>query len=240
MAKKSAKSKGYRKTTGKKPYLTKRDVIMLCALVAVIVVGAILLFSYDDGALKMKDGVLTETSENWLIVNGSAKGRRYYKLGEAGEIEGYARETTPGMADANINAIKYVAEDESAAVKSIALSTVPAKVERAAEYYRSLLKAAEPTEIQTADASGTTCLWFSYKNAWHADEAEAADEAADAEEAAPNRFEQALHAYIAAPHDCAIGLSVAAEVASESDYLSDEQLLEAAAKAIGAISVEAK
>ena len=59
MAKKSAKSKGYRKTVSKKPYLSKRDIGILCVLFVIIAVAAILLFSYDDGALKLADGKLT-------------------------------------------------------------------------------------------------------------------------------------------------------------------------------------
>ena len=39
MAKKSAKSKGYRKTVKKKPFLTKKEILELVVIVAVIVVG---------------------------------------------------------------------------------------------------------------------------------------------------------------------------------------------------------
>ena len=90
MAKKTARGKGYRKHVSKKPYLGKRDIIVLCAALVVIAIGAIALFSYDDGALKVKDGSVVTDGDNWLIVDGSnARGRsRYFKLGEMGEIEG--------------------------------------------------------------------------------------------------------------------------------------------------------
>ena len=93
MAKKSAKSKGYRKTITKKPYLGKKDIIWLCVIVALLAVGAFFLFRYDDGALKVQDGAVLADGDNWLIADGSnVRGRsRYYKLGEIGELEGYAR-----------------------------------------------------------------------------------------------------------------------------------------------------
>ena len=42
MAKKSAKSKGYRKPVTKKPYLTKKEICITVSIVAVIVIGLIL------------------------------------------------------------------------------------------------------------------------------------------------------------------------------------------------------
>ena len=114
MAKKSAKSKGYRKTIEKKPYLTKRDIIILCVILAIVTVGAILLFTYDDGALKVKDGKIVDAGENWLIVNGNARGRRYFKLGEIGEIEGYAMEAQPFVTDENLTQFVFTPEAEDA------------------------------------------------------------------------------------------------------------------------------
>ena len=113
MARKSAKSKGYRKQAAKKPYLSKRDIAILCVLIVAVAIGAILLFRYDDGALKLKDGTVVTEGDNWLIVDGSnARGRsRYFKLGEMGEIEGYSRETTPLAVDANIVIYERIREE---------------------------------------------------------------------------------------------------------------------------------
>ena len=69
-AKTSARSKGYRKTVQKKPFLTKKEIIALVAIVAVIAL-AILLFNllYDDGSLDVVDGVVqTENFDNSVIV----------------------------------------------------------------------------------------------------------------------------------------------------------------------------
>ena len=114
MARKSAKSKGYRKQAAKKPYLSKRDIAILCVLIVAVAIGAILLFRYDDGALKVKDGAVVTEGDNWLIVNGSNTrgGQRYYKLGEVGELEGYERKAEPTLANANVT--EYVWNDNPA------------------------------------------------------------------------------------------------------------------------------
>ena len=57
-AKTSARSKGYRKTVQKKPFLTKKEIIALVAIVVAIAL-AVILFNllYDDGSLDVVDGV---------------------------------------------------------------------------------------------------------------------------------------------------------------------------------------
>ena len=116
MAKKSAKSKGYRRQTAKKPYLSKRDIAILCGIVAVLAVAAFFLFRYDDGALKVKDGAVVTEGDNWLIANGSNMrgGARYYKLGEIGEIDGYSRQKGALSSDANIPEYTFTPAGEDA------------------------------------------------------------------------------------------------------------------------------
>ena len=124
MAKKTAKSKGYRKVAQKKPYLSKKDIVILCVLLVVLAVGAVLLFTYDDGALKVKDGKIVDPGENWLIVNGNLKGgRRYFKLGEVGEIDGYTMEPEPFANDDNLHQFNYKPEAEDSAITKITLSS---------------------------------------------------------------------------------------------------------------------
>ena len=274
MAKKSARSKGYRKTAAKKPYLTKRDIIILCVLLAVLAVGAILLFSYDDGALKVKDGAIVDAAENWVIVNGAARGgTRYYKLAETGEVEGFKREIEPNTADANINSIRYVPEDEASPVTAITVSATPAKAQRAADYYRSVAVSLDPTETATTEIDGRTVYYFTYQTSYHVDEeagdageaaaraegeAEAQPEAepqsdaetqpeaetqSDAEaqtEAEPNRFEQAVHAYVDAPHDCSVSVGVTAIAETEDALLSQDALMDLVTRTLQATTVEEK
>ena len=68
MAKKSAKSKGFRKSVEKKPYLSKKDIIILCVVLVAVAIGAILLFTYDDGALKVKDGKIVRPFDRTTIA----------------------------------------------------------------------------------------------------------------------------------------------------------------------------
>lgn len=267
MAKKSAKSKGYRKSAAKKPYLTRRDVVILCAVIVVVAVGAILLFSYDDGALKLVDGKVAEAGENWVIVNGAASrgGRRYYKLAEAGALEGYEIKSEPGASDENIREVQYVPTDADNPVRSIGLNATAAKSERVASYYQSLASTLGAGEVTEAKAGDVPYRYFIYDSATaldsltaqaeaaaqgEADAAQPGDEAqatadgaadpADAEAAEEPLFARYMHAYIDAPHGATIGVNVTVEAPTEADALSEEDLKTIVAQAIGAIRLEDK
>ena len=118
-AKTSARSKGYRKTVQKKPFLTKKEIIALVAIVVAIAL-AVILFNllYDDGSLDVVDGVAqTENLENSLIATDVTGGEtKYFKVGEAGEIAGYTRERVENSADANLATFDYYPEDETAPI----------------------------------------------------------------------------------------------------------------------------
>lgn len=253
MAKKSAKSKGFRKTQGKKPYLSRRDIIILCVILAVVAVGAILLFSYDDGALKTKDGTIVGAGENWLVINGSnSGGRRYYKLGEAGELDGYTRESAATLTDANLRQYTYTPEAEGGDVVSISVSASPYAAERLAQSTSQVigsLDGCEASAVSSADADGLEYSYYTYTNVYA--EAEAADAAPDADpedaaedaapaEAEPNRFEKSVCAYIPAAHDGSVVITVLTEAEDADGFLSDEALLDAVARAAGSITLEAK
>ena len=186
MAKKSAKSKGFRKQNGKKPYLSKRDIALLCVLVAAVVVGAIFLFRYDDGALKVQDGKVVAEGDNWLIVNGSNTrgGRRYYKLGEVGELEGYTREAQPSLTDANVTEHVFTAQDEAAAVDTVTISASHATAQALSAYAADTMRAlqgAEVTDVRQEEVGGKTVRIFGYAVA--PVEADAAEDEAAAEPA---------------------------------------------------------
>ena len=118
-AKTSARSKGYRKTVQKKPFLTKKEIIALVVIVAVIAL-AVILFNllYDDGSLDVVDGVAqTENLENSLIATDVIGDEtKYFKVGEAGEIAGYTRERVENTADANLATFDYYPEDETSPI----------------------------------------------------------------------------------------------------------------------------
>ena len=246
MAKKSAKSKGYRKAVEKKPYLSRRDIVILCCMLVAVAIAAILLFRYDDGGLKVKDGRIVDAQDNWLIVNGSATGgTRYYKLAEAGEMAGYTMETEASIGDENLRVVKYAPEGEGEDL-SVRISCTAAKPDRSAEYYHTMFSAFDPTEIAQANDGGAEYSWFSYRSSYYTEDGDAAEaepsETAEADESehAPNRFEQGLNAYYPAPRDYTINISVQAKADSEDAYLPDEQLLDIASKAYAALTLEAE
>lgn len=188
MAKRSAKSKGFRKQNVKKPYLSKREIAVLCVAVAAIAVATFFLFRYDDGALKVQDGAVVAKGDNWLIVNGSnARGRaRYFKLGEVGEIDGYTREASTATLDGNVPQYVFTAEAEDAQVQSLTVTGSHSSAQALVKYASQMISSMdynEAGEPQTAELNGRTVEYYIYTTAYAAEDAEAAD-AADAEEAA--------------------------------------------------------
>ena len=197
MAKKSAASKGYRRQTAKKPYLSKKDIITLCVILAVVAVGAWLLFSYNDGALKVRDGKVAVDGDNWLIVNGSNSrgGKRYYKLGEVGELEGYSREAGTSLTDDNIPDYTYTAEAEDAAIQTVGIvaghRSAEALAENAAARMPSLGNV-EVSEVKQTQVGEQTVYYFVYttspdesQSAEAAEPAETAEDTGVTEEAEP-------------------------------------------------------
>lgn len=183
MAKKSARSKGYRKSV-KKPYLSKRDILILAGVLAAIVV-AVVLFNllYDDGSLDVVDGVAQVQGENSLLVNaGTANSPRYYKLGQLASVEGYALESAPAGVDENVREFTYVPEGESPYDEITVNATVnDADILSAATL--AAYSSAEDTvcsERQSLDWDGREVLYFTYQREY-AEESE--DSAADAESA---------------------------------------------------------
>ena len=297
MAKKSAKSKGFRKTTGKKPYLTRKDIITLCVLLVIVAIGAIMLFSYDDGALKTKDNRIVDPGENWLIINGSSNGRRYFKVGEVGDIEGCTRDAQPILTDINLPQYTYTPEGDDAGFDSITVFASPYDPRPLAESASGRVRPIDGfdvSEVGTSKAGDVEYTWYSYTRAYvKAEEAaeeaaeateeaaaetvdaaeeaveaageataEAAEETAEAageateetaeaaeaaeatedaaeEETEPNTFEQCINAYVPSSRGCVV-ISALRTVDSPDDYATEEQLHEIAAKAIGAITIDAK
>ena len=81
----------------KKSYFTKKDiigtVIAAVAVVAIVVVLA-LVIGHDDFIRRDSDGNL-RMEDNWLVANYSKTSvPQYYKIGEIGNVEGYALDVT--------------------------------------------------------------------------------------------------------------------------------------------------
>ena len=121
-AKTSARSKGYRKTVKQEPFLSKKEIFALVAVVVLIAL-AIILFNllYDDGSLDVVDGVVqAENIDNSIITMGTVNDQaKYFKVAEVGNIDGYTRERIEGSSDANLSAFEFIPEDEAAPIDTI-------------------------------------------------------------------------------------------------------------------------
>ena len=267
MAKKSAKSKGFRRQAAKKPYLTKKEIGALCTVLVLLAIGAFFLFRYDDGALKVQDGAVVADGDDWLIVDGSnVRGRsRYFKLGEMGEIDGYDREKTATLADANVPEYVFTPAGESDVTRAT-VTCGHSTAQAMAEYTRATLESMSTTEVgelQTAELAGRTVRYYLYTSDAEkaAEDAETADDSAEAtdepSEAAEepdesakesaeaveadegsDRFTRAVAAYIDASHDS----SVIVHAEGHGDTLqacpTDEALTALVERAVAAVTLE--
>ena len=248
MAKKSAKSKGYRRQTAKKPYLSKRDIAILCGIVAVLAVAAFFLFRYDDGALKVKDGAVVTEGDNWLIANGSNMrgGARYYKLGEIGEIDGYSRQKGALTSDGNIPEYTFTPAGDDAGDARLTVTCGHGSAEAMAKYTHSLMENTEGItagEVQTGQLAGREARWYGYDTDLAAAESTPEDAHEDVAEAAgdadaENGYSRAVAGYIDAGHECCVILRAVSRGDTEADCLDQDALQAMVEKAVGAVTLE--
>lgn len=255
MAKKSAKSKGYRKTVAKKPYLSKKEIIGTCVIVAVLVL-AVVLFNvlYDDGSLKIVNGVAQTQGANSLIYNdGSNAKPHYFKLGQLSELDGYALDSVPVNNDENVRTYTFTPDGEtavdSASFNAYAYSATAFCDAMVSSFTSS--DGVECTELQTVERDGHEVHYFTYRTvpvAADEPDEEASDDAAaepTAEpestdgEAAEVTYVQALNAYIGVGDHCII-LHVRNDAESEADYVDDAVLVDAMNEMLGALTYETK
>ena len=128
MAKKSARSKGYRKyhqeTKGYTPQ-EKKIMTIGFAVIAIVLICVLWVpdFIESFSLLKVKDGVVQNVGDNWLLANvGTSSKAKYRKMAEFGGIEGYElSETKDGITDENLRYYVYapVSEDAPAATLNV-------------------------------------------------------------------------------------------------------------------------
>ena len=250
MAKKSAASKGYRKTQKKKPFLTKKEIIELIIFVAVIAL-AVILFNlfYDDGFIDAKD-----VQANDVVAYASNNNRqRYRKVGEANELEGFTR--TDNRSESNaLCTFTYTPDVETDHIANITLTGIHVKAETMVDstlssyYSMDGVQASEKitTTVQDHDAFvyGYT---YDYYNEASAAEAPAEDaEAAPAETEAPaetadkpasNTYCQNLSLYVPIDDSHALALHIARTGDDDSFYIPEDQYLEYVLKYADAFTV---
>ena len=246
MAKKSAVSKGYRKQAAKKPYLSKKDIAIVCVIVALVAVGAFFLFRYDDGALKVQDGAVVTEGDNWLIANGSnvRGGTRYYRLGEIGEIDGYSREKGALSSDANVPEYTFAPAGEEKGNVSLTVTCGHGSAEAMAKYAHSLMETSQAItagEVQTGQLGGRDARWYSYDTDLTAAESaqqDAQDAFAGIEKDDGNRYSRAVAGYIDASHGCCVIFRAVSRGDTQADCLDPEALQALVEKGVEAVKVE--
>lgn len=246
MAKKSAKSKGFRKQSVKKPYLTQRDITITCVVVALLAVAAFMLFRYDDGALKVRDGAVETGGDNWLIVDGSnVRGRaRYFKLGEIGEIDGYTRQKGAQSTDANVPEYTFepAGEDGAFITATCAHGGAAAMAKYALAMLSELSTTTDAGEVQSTEMAGQPVQYYIY-----ASDSTARAEAEDAEGEAPAaaqegegpQYRRSAVGYVDASHDSCVVVKANSQGDSAEACLSDEALLDLLSQAVAAVSLDA-
>lgn len=247
MAKKSAKSKGYRKTVQKKPFLTKKEIIELIAIVAAIVLVVVLFnIFYDDGYLRAE-----EVQANDLVsyVSRQATGR-YVKLGVVNELDGF---TLDGSADNSVSARvshTYLPEGENADhIDSINVAGNFNKATQLANDQTTVyaLDSYEFSEVQDTEIQGHDAYVYSLCYDYYSSESniEAEDGTTVEPEATgdegeteheSNVYAQAIHCYVDVG-DYSICLYISRSGEDASIYIPDDQLADYAAGYASAFTI---
>ena len=244
MAKKtSAKSKGYRKTVEKKPYLTKKEIIITACIAAALIL-AFVLFNvlYDDGSLKIKNGEL-QASENSLILNtGSSKHPVYYKIGEIDGIEGYTLDRHPQGTDPHDMEFVFYPEGESD-IDLISVNTYAydASVFTAsAETTYANDSTMDSTELKTIEDDGHAVSYLTFRVLEQEEAAveEAAEETTEETAAEEVTYVQALHGYVNVNTDQCVYILIRNDVDSPDQYVDDSVLEEALNQVLASLSYE--
>lgn len=264
MAKKSAKSKGYRKTAVKKPYLTKKEITIAAVIAAVLVIGFILLnvLSGSNDSLKVKNGVVQVEGVNNLIVNtGTGYNPSYEKLGQLAEIDGYTMSSEPVSSDANVQKYIYTpnaaSDIDSITVRTYSLDAATHAGSAAETYTTSAQFRSEGLKSTEDDGHAVNYLTFRVNptNETQPDDVLSAaledilgddQENLTPEEQALLDMEQkpvlvqALHGYVDAGENRLIHVLIRNDVESIDQYIDDSILVEAFQQVLAAMSYETK
>lgn len=162
MAKKSAMSKGYRKTVKKKPFLTKKEIIELVVILAVILLGVVLFnIFYDDGFIKEKD---VQTGDVVSYASSNLRDR-YMKLAEIRELEGFTL-ADRGEDDTVISAYTFNSNDNQNNIESISVNgsfvSAQSLVDTTMAYMSGLTEDSNVTAVQETTIQGYDALVFAY------------------------------------------------------------------------------
>lgn len=247
MAKKSAKQKGYRKTEKKKPFLTKKEIIELVVIVAVIVIGIVLFnLFYDDGYLRTSDA---QPGDVTSYVSEDVR-NRYVKIAEVNDLPGFTR-NDPDMSENARVIYTYTPDEETDSIGYISVSGSFIPADKIINTSRNQMESLGSdtlvfTEQQETTVQGHDAYIYSYTQDYYsAEEAgeteeSAEEESADGEEEhESNVYNQAISCYVGVG-DYTVCLYIYRTGEDDSFYLPEDQIVDYALKYTDAFTVYEK
>lgn len=181
--------------------------------VAALILAVILFFAlYDDGSLPMQDGAPVMAGENWLIVNkGSSGDPKYYKVGEINTPDGYTADEPETQT--NLRIYTFRPDDAGSLIDhyyATGINGKPVDVsETANSNYIAWGTGMEISEVKTAVVGGKEVYYFT-TIAQPSDETET---------------QHLLVAYLPAPRDSSILVSIAVPSSTDAADFDEAALL---------------
>ena len=246
--KSSAKSKGYRTYHAKKPFLSKKEWIILIVAAVVLIAGFVVAVTVNfDGALQIKDGVVQPRTENALIVNGgTAAHPRYYQVGQLLSLpDGWSME--PGN-DINVNTPSYtLLPPETSGVETVSVTVSGQEYQALAKAMAAYLTSASTdaaeisaSELTESSIHGRPACTFTYEYAYQIeqDDDEGVDQGED--NAQISRYARKLNAYVQIPKNRTLLIYVVAEADDAEALPSEEEMRACLDTVAGIVAVEEK
>ena len=238
MAKKSAMSKGYRKSQQKKPFLTKKEIIALIIIVVVVIAAFLVINNLPDGFIG--DSAVQEGD---ILAYGTTKTRdRYVKLGTINELEGFTRTDTKAETTAMVS-YTYKADDETSPINYVTVSGSPLQAESLTKSSMLKLPSHGYTvgQMYETDVQGYKAYVYGATISYYQKPAQTEDEPAVEETAAAepatdepatepaaepenNTFVQDITMYVDCENNHTLALHVALKGADESVYVAEDAL----------------
>ena len=226
MAKKSAASKGYRKTVKKKPFLTKKEIIALVAIVAAII-AAVVLFNifYGSSYLKLKD----VQPDDVVSIVGRDMRTRYVKVAEAGQLDGFTR-TDPNRETSAQGDFIYQPDEPTDSIDYISLGGSYLNAAELADSNISTLPIYSSsdsmviTERMDVTLQGHDAYIFGYTNNYY--EAPEGEAETEGETPESNHFYQTLSMYVNAGEGRTVCFHISRTGEDDSFYLPDDEIVD--------------
>ncbi|MBE5773121.1 MAG: hypothetical protein E7337_04225 [Clostridiales bacterium] len=227
MAKKSAKSKGYRHFQKDKAAESdrefKRIIMGLAAFVLIVAIVMIGVKVYDNiGLIKVKDSVIQDVQDNWVLKNtGNNSKPRVFKMAEINNaVEGY----TMTELERNVQTTQahyFMADDENNPIEMyyVVVGTGNHDVLPYNTYgtMGSLGNIISQSEIKTGEAAGKEFCYYTLQ--YSSDRSEAQD-------GSEIEYRESLNAYFDSKFEgYSILVGVGGKVADENSFNSEEDLL---------------